>query len=218
MRLVEREGAEPAVDDVEDRAAAFSGAVAVHDGAGDQHVVVLAVDIDRAAAAAALRSRRGGGGPPAHPLVFDERAVGDVPLDLDAAQCSTVRAAAAAEGGVRDVDGTVAVLGERADRTPAEIRAERVAAVVDEPRVDGLELTSLDVDRPTTGDPAVPALRSVVGAGRLMRPVVPVLEGDVLHDDPWIRLVDAVGGRPLACARVGEQHAAFASSTQRDQS
>src|SRR3954454_13699402 len=104
MRLVEREGAEPAVHDVEDRAAAFSGAVAVHDGAGDQHVVVLAVDIDRAAAAAALCSRRGGVGPPADRPVVDEPAVEDVPLNLDAAQCSTVRAAAAAEGGIRDVD------------------------------------------------------------------------------------------------------------------
>ena len=100
----------------------------------------------------------------------------------------------AAERVADDVDGAVLVLGEGADRAAAEIRAVGVAAVVEELRVDGLELAALDVDGPSAIDPSVPAPRHVRCAGGLMRDVVAVREGDVLYHYLRIRLVDAVIG------------------------
>jgi hypothetical protein len=127
-------------------------------------------------------------------FVVGELAVEDVPLDADAAQCPAVGAAAAPERVVGDVHGAVLVLGQGADRAPAEVGAVGVAAVVEEPRVDRLELATLDVDGPAAVDAAVPAGRDVGRASGLMRVVVAVLEGNVLHDDLRIRLVDAVIG------------------------
>src|SRR5262249_56077654 len=74
--------------------------------------------------------------------------------------------------------------------------------------------SDLDVDGATAVDAAVPALRGVGRAGRLVRAVEAVGERDVLHDDLRIRLVDAVAGRPLARARVGEKDPALARSEE----
>src|ERR1700733_6815741 len=59
VRAVERQRPPAGVDDVEDGATALSGAVVVHHAAGDQRVVVPAVEIDGATASPAWRA--GGG-------------------------------------------------------------------------------------------------------------------------------------------------------------
>src|SRR5262249_37727076 len=124
---------------------------------------------------------------------------------------------AATERVTGDIHRPVLVLGEHPDGAATEIWAIAVAPVADEPGVDRLELAALDVDGATAVDAAVPALRGVGRAGRLVRAVEPVGERDVLHDDLRIRLVDAVAGRPLARARVGEKDPALAPAAERDE-
>src|ERR1700729_2774682 len=155
-------------------------------------------------------------GSPADGLVVNEPAIENVPLDADAAQGSAVGAAATAERVVGDVDGAVLVLGERTDRAPAEVGTEGVAAVVDEARVDRSELATLGIDGPATVDTAVPTPRDVGRAGGLVGAVGAIPEGDVLHHDLRVRLIDAIIGGPGTRARVRVEDASLAPTAQGD--
>src|SRR5262249_6402013 len=185
----------------EARAPALGSGVVAQDRAGDERAVCVAAVVDRAAAAAAWCPARGGVRAPANGRIIDENAVENVPLDADAAQRSAVGTTAATERVTGDIHRPVLVLGEHPDGAATEIWAIAVAPVADDPGLARLELAALDVDGATAVDAAVPALRGVGRAGRLVRAVEAVGERDVLHDDLRIRLVDAVAGRPLARAR-----------------
>src|SRR6185312_6790570 len=84
-------------------------------------------------------------------LVVVEEAVEHRVGDADAGEAASVRALAAeagatAEGAVHHVDRLIVVLAEHADGGAAEVRARRVADVVEEAAVHDLEPAAADED------------------------------------------------------------------------
>src|ERR1700678_721746 len=206
--VIDVQGPAAGIDDEEHGAASLARAVTADHGPVDGEAVVVAVGVDRAAAAASRRAAAGGAGAPADRLVAGHHAGDDGEVGVETAQRGAVGAGVAGERVVRDVDRRAHVHAERADRGTAEVGTGRIAPVVDERRVDDLELAAL------VKDGAAPVARR---AG-LLHGRVSILERDVLHDQLWPLLLPAVirGVLLLRVAGVHVQDPGLAGAVQRD--
>src|ERR1700735_444361 len=148
--MLDGQGAGVVVADEEDGTAALPGVVAGDDRAVDLHRIEVPVGVDSTAAAAAGAAGSLRVSAPAQVLVVGHDAVEHDPRHPDAAERSAVGAGAAAEGVLHDVDGPVLVLAKGTDGCPAQVWPRRVAAVVDEPRVDHRELAAAVEDGAAT--------------------------------------------------------------------